>query len=226
LEPSREAGGTPVLVMTAHPSLAGLPEALATAGVGAWSVQTRDKLARHLVAARGRCAEVLDATRPVPYSFAAFYHLLHQPPAVSTLVVLLPEGAPPLGSGAVPPLNDFIRLPAQAAEIVLRLQTLLLRAGLAPPATAVATGINAQADPAVPPAAATPPGRDAAASAQSVAEPADRAALAPAASEPPPGVQLNLGTHVFVGQVDPGRRRISDHLNEVARGYLEVADAT
>jgi hypothetical protein len=39
------------------------------------------------------------------------------------------------------------------------------------------------------------------------------------------GLVLYTGAHLVMGQVDPGRRRLSDHLNDPQRAYLEVAQA-
>jgi hypothetical protein len=39
------------------------------------------------------------------------------------------------------------------------------------------------------------------------------------------GLVLYTGAHLIIGQVDPGRRRLSDHLNDPQRAYLEVVQA-
>jgi len=155
--PLAGAGGAPVIVITAHPSLQALPGALAAAGLRPLPGHERELVTRVLAETDRRCVAVLDTTRPAPYSFAALYHLLHQPPAIPTLLVLPSEGAPPLGSGVVPPLDDFVRLPAQPAEIALRVQALLLRAGLPlggssdPVATVTAPAVPSSTEAAVDP---------------------------------------------------------------------------
>ncbi len=46
-----------------------------------------------------------------------------------------------------------------------------------------------------------------------------------AGSSLPDGVYLYTDAHLVIGQVDPGRRRLSDHLNDNQRAYLEVTHA-
>ena len=233
--PLAGAGDIPVLVITTHPSLQALPSALAAAGLQPLPVHERETIARVLAETERRCVAVLDTTRPAPYSFAALYHLLHQAPAIPTLLVLPMEGAPPLGSGVVPPLDDFVRLPAQPAEIALRVQALLLRAGLplggssdltaamAAPGVTSSTAATVEpptAEPAVAEAISVPPGPAADLRVRDAENQVPNGSVAL-----PPGVRLYSEAHLFVGQIDPGRRRLSDHLNDTARAYLEVTDA-
>ncbi|HLH24920.1 MAG TPA: hypothetical protein VK066_20555 [Chloroflexota bacterium] len=202
-------------------------------GLRPYCTQAREAVAQYLATVGGRGAAVLDASRPAPYSFATLYQLLHQEPALPTLLLLPPEGPPPLVAGGLAPLDDVARLPAQPAELALRVQALLLRARSTPPAARTAS--------ATPPAAASASAAAPATTSLPLASPlaaptppvptadGDAAPLA----QPPPtpshgealvsGVRLYTDSHLVIGQVDPGRRRLSDHLNDPQRAYLDVA---
>ncbi len=124
-----------ILLFTASPALDPLERALQARGLAAVRVPTAEAGRQLLATRRGRAIAVLDTTRPSPYSFAAVYRLLHAPPAVPTLV-LLAENAPPLSPAppdAAPSLDDYARLPAPLEELVLRVQALVVRAGLSLP---------------------------------------------------------------------------------------------
>ena len=41
-----------------------------------------------------------------------------------------------------------------------------------------------------------------------------------------PGLVLYTEAHLIIGQVDPGRRHLSDHLNDARTSYLDVQQAT
>ncbi|HLH23201.1 MAG TPA: AAA family ATPase [Chloroflexota bacterium] len=131
-----------VLLFTANPELDALQAALESRGLRAIRVETVDAAQELLAVDRPRAVAVLDTFRPSSYSFAAVYRVLHQDPPVPTLMLLSEgPGAPPVprdGSA----LDDYARMPARVDELVLRIQALVLRAGLtlpapAPPPTAV-----------------------------------------------------------------------------------------
>src|SRR5205085_7713477 len=137
-----------VILFTANPELEELPAALSACSLNAVRVETVDAAREVLAVDRERAVAVLDTFRPSSYSFAAAYRLLHQDPPVPTLMLLTEgPGAPPVprdGSA----LDDYARMPARTDELVLRIQALVLRAGLALPAAA----------PAPPPVAHAPAG--------------------------------------------------------------------
>ena len=121
-----------VLLFTASPALDALEGALRARGLAAVRVPTAEEGRQLLATRRGRTIAVLDTTRPSTYSFAAVYRLLHEAPLVPTLV-LLAESTPPLSPtapDATNPLDDYARLPVQLEELALRVQALVVRAGL------------------------------------------------------------------------------------------------
>ncbi|HEY7065331.1 MAG TPA: AAA family ATPase [Chloroflexota bacterium] len=141
-----------VLLFTANPELDELQAALGARGLEAARVETVDAAREMLAVDRARAVAVLDTFRPSSYSFAAAYRLLHQDPPVPTLLLLTEgPGSPPVprdGSA----LDDYARMPARTDELVLRVQALVLRAGLALPAA------SAPAPPAAHAAAPLAPG--------------------------------------------------------------------
>jgi pilus assembly protein CpaE len=132
-----------ILLFTANPELDGLQAALGARGLNAVRVETVDAARELLAVDRPRAVAVLDTFRPSSYSFAAAYRLLHQDPPVPTLMLLTEgPGAPPVprdGSA----LDDYARMPARLDELVLRVQALVLRAGLALPEAPVSASAPA-----------------------------------------------------------------------------------
>jgi pilus assembly protein CpaE len=124
-------GETPaILLFLANPALDPLENALQARGLAAMRVRSLEDGRRLLAARRQNSIAVLDTYHPAPFSFAAVYRLLHEPPAVPTLLLLHERAgqAPPVE--ALPPSDDYARLPARIDELVLRVQALLVRAGL------------------------------------------------------------------------------------------------
>lgn len=119
-----------ILLFLADPALAPLENALQARGLAAMRVRSLEDGRRLLAARRESSIAVLDTYHPVPFSFAAVYRLLHEAPAVPTLLLLHDRSGhgPPVESLA--PLDDYARLPARIDELVLRVQALLVRAGL------------------------------------------------------------------------------------------------
>jgi pilus assembly protein CpaE len=125
-----------VILFTANPELDELQAALGARGLNAIRVETVDAARELLAVDRPRAVAVLDTFRPSSYSFAAAYRLLHQDPPVPTLMLLTEgPGAPPVPRDGST-LDDYARMPARIDELALRIQALVLRAGLALPATA------------------------------------------------------------------------------------------
>jgi Flp pilus assembly CpaE family ATPase len=121
-----------VLVFTANPALAGLDSTLQQAGLDTQRVSSLSQARQVLAARHGRCIAVLDNYQPAPYRFAEVYQLLHTELAVPTLV-LVNKGrkhAPLPWRKTGLPETDQVRLPASSAELLLRVQALLLHAGL------------------------------------------------------------------------------------------------
>jgi pilus assembly protein CpaE len=75
---------------------------------------------------------VLDTFQPAPFDGAAITHLLQGTPAIPTLVLLHEHGGhrQPRGRKQTRGTEDYARLPAPIDELVLRVQALILRAGL------------------------------------------------------------------------------------------------
>ena len=127
------ADGQPrVLLFTAHPSLRGAEAAFKARGMHAVRADKLEDARALLETDRDVTVAVLDAYRPAPYSFGAVYALLHQDTPIPTLL-LLPEG----GTGAnlllgrdLAAQDDVVRMPVQVEELALRVQALMLRAGL------------------------------------------------------------------------------------------------
>ena len=123
-----------ILLFTANPELEDLQQALTDRGLSAVRAETVDAAREILTVDRPRTVAVLDTYRPSSYSFAAAYRLLHQDPPVPTLL-LIDEGsgqdAAALRDGQG--VDDYARMPARTEELVLRVQALVLRAGLSLP---------------------------------------------------------------------------------------------
>jgi pilus assembly protein CpaE len=128
-------GAPSILLFTADPALDPLERALQSQGLNAMRVSSLGQTRQLLSGRRDRTIAVLDTFHPVPFSFAALYRLLHEAPAVPTLLVL--RGKP--GPGVLPTwehaplLDDYVRLPMPIDAIMLRIQALLLQAGFALP---------------------------------------------------------------------------------------------
>ncbi|HZR98377.1 MAG TPA: AAA family ATPase [Chloroflexota bacterium] len=141
--------GPPLVVLfTANPELEGLQGALGARGLHVVRVETVDAGRDLLATERPRAVAVLDTFRPSTYSFAAVYRLLHQDPPVPTLVLLSDgPGAPPVPRDDSA-LDDYARMPARLDELVLRVQALVLRAGMTLPEAAPPAAATAAAPPA------------------------------------------------------------------------------
>jgi pilus assembly protein CpaE len=125
-----------ILLFTANPVLEDLQDALVARGLDAVRVGTVEAAQEILIVDRARCVAVLDTFRPSSYSFAAAYRLLHQDPPVPTLLLLSEgPGQPPMPRETAAQ-DDYARMPARTDELVLRIQALVLRAGMALPAAA------------------------------------------------------------------------------------------
>jgi MinD-like ATPase involved in chromosome partitioning or flagellar assembly len=128
-------GAPAILLFTADPALDPLERALQSQGLNAMRVSSLAQARQLLSGRRDRTIAVLDTHHPAPFSFAALYRLLHEAPAVPTLLVL--RGKP--GPGVLPTwehaplLDDYVRLPMPIDAIMLRIQALLLQAGFALP---------------------------------------------------------------------------------------------
>lgn len=121
-----------ILLFTANPLLDGLESALQAHNLIAMRVSSLSKARQLLASRRGRSIAVLDTYRPAPYSFDAVYNLLHDPPAVPTLIFVNEgqEHASPPPWEATRATDDYAVLPASVGELVMRVQSLLLRSGL------------------------------------------------------------------------------------------------
>jgi MinD-like ATPase involved in chromosome partitioning or flagellar assembly len=128
-------GAPSILLFTADPALDSLERALQSQGLNAMRVSNLAQARQLLSGRRHRTIAVLDTFHPAPFSFAALYRLLHDAPAVPTLMVL--RGKP--GPGVLPTwehaplLDDYVRLPMPIDAIMLRIQALLLQAGFSLP---------------------------------------------------------------------------------------------
>jgi pilus assembly protein CpaE len=141
-----------ILLFTANPALEELQSALVARGLEAVRVATIEAAQEILVVDRARCVAVLDTYRPSSYSFAAAYRQLHLAPPVPTLLLLSEgPGQPPVprDSGTQ---DDYARMPARIDELVLRVQALIIRAGLPlpslpppPPPSAPASQVHHEA---------------------------------------------------------------------------------
>jgi len=119
-----------VLLFTANPALGELPAALQARGLRTVRVDSVEAARGILQTDRAWCVAVLDTYRPSPFSFAAVYRLLHEDPPVATLVLLTEgQGQPPVTHEAALQ-DDYARMPARTDELVLRVQALVVRAGL------------------------------------------------------------------------------------------------
>ncbi len=128
--PSQDAPS--VFLFTAHASLDPLERALQLQGLNAMRVTSLAQARQLLTTRRGRCIAILDTHQPAPYSFATLYRLLHNEPSVPTLLVLHGQSGPalvPSGEQA-PTLDDYVRMPMPLGALQLRVQALLLHAGL------------------------------------------------------------------------------------------------
>jgi pilus assembly protein CpaE len=120
-----------ILLITANPALDSLGSALRAHGLRTVCASTEAEAQQLLDAHRGRCVAVLDSFQPAPYAFDVMYRLLHQPPAVPSLIVLAEERQhPAVRGGKGPGASEFARLPAPIPELVLRIQALAMHAGL------------------------------------------------------------------------------------------------
>lgn len=121
-----------ILLFIANPALEPLENALQARGLAAMRVRSLEDGRKLLATRRATSVAVLDTYHPAPFSFAAVYRLLHESPAVPTLLLLgNPSGqTTPLLPDSLSPRDDYARLPAQIDELVLRIQALLVRAGL------------------------------------------------------------------------------------------------
>jgi MinD-like ATPase involved in chromosome partitioning or flagellar assembly len=132
---SSATGAPSILLFTADPALDPLERALQSQGLNAMRVSGLAQARQLLSGRRDRTIAVLDTFHPAPFSFAALYRLLHEAPAVPTLLVLRGK----LGPGVLPTwehaplLDDYVRLPMPLDAIMLRIQALLLQAGFALP---------------------------------------------------------------------------------------------
>jgi MinD-like ATPase involved in chromosome partitioning or flagellar assembly len=130
-----------VFLFTTHPLLDPLERGLQALGLNAMRVRSLAHARQLLAGRRDRCVAVLDTYQPAPYSFAAIYRFLHEAPAVPTLIVLHgePTGPSPIWA-TTPNTDDYARLPMPLAALQLRVQALLLHAGLPlpPPETSSA----------------------------------------------------------------------------------------
>jgi Flp pilus assembly CpaE family ATPase len=121
-----------VLLITEDPALESLASALRARGLRVARPATVDATSTLLTTSQSGVLAVLDTALPPHYSFAAVYRLLHAAPPVPALLLLHPGDAhthPLLGEAATS-LDDYGRLPASPEELVLRVQSLALRAGL------------------------------------------------------------------------------------------------
>jgi pilus assembly protein CpaE len=132
---------SPVILLFTHaPALAGLDSILCQAGLDAYRIHSLEQASQLLAKSRGRCAAVVDTTQAAPYRLDAVCYLLQETPAVPTLVLVNAEG-----QHSSVPWEETSRshaevtcLPASLRELLLRIQALLLRAGLAMPAAPIA----------------------------------------------------------------------------------------
>jgi pilus assembly protein CpaE len=139
---SAEAPPT-VLLFTVDPRLDELTHVLEAHGLDARRVATVDEARRLLAAGRARTVAVLDTTQPAPFSFAELYRLLHEPPSIPTLVLLLTRASQAEWTQKQDDtsLDDYELWPAALEEVRLRVQALLVRAGF--PAQGPAPSVSA-----------------------------------------------------------------------------------
>jgi pilus assembly protein CpaE len=124
-----------VLLFTTDPALLPLRRALEARGLRAIRVTSVDE-GRQILDAQGPgCVAVVDTWQPAPYAMDAVHALLQDRSAVPTLFLLPKQGqqaAARRQKGALG-VDDYAYLPASVEELVLRVQVLLVRAGLRVP---------------------------------------------------------------------------------------------